>query len=137
MTFQPTDLACYNPTPPVVLLKDLFFMEMRGPVPKAISLARSFGLALVFVLAALVPELFVVKHFFPYPFLFLFLGAVVASAWFGGMAGGLFAVVLSIVAVDYFFIPPVNSFVLNAAVAAYLAAFVICALIGSWISSRQ
>jgi len=110
-------------------------MEMRGPVPKAISLARSFGLALVFVLAALVPELFVVKHFFPYPFLFLFLGAVVASAWFGGMAGGLFAVVLSIVAVDYFFIPPVNSFTFNAAVALYLAAFVLCALAASWVSS--
>jgi signal transduction histidine kinase len=112
-------------------------MEMRGFVPKAISLARSFGLALVFVLAALVPELFVVKHFFPYPFLFLFLGAVVASAWFGGMAGGLFAVVLSIIAVDYFFIPPVNSFTFNAAVALYLASFVVCALAASWVSSAM
>jgi signal transduction histidine kinase len=112
-------------------------MEMRGSVPKAISLARSFGLALVFVLAALVPELFVVKHFFPYPFLFLFLGAVVASAWFGGMAGGLFAVVLSIIAVDYFFIPPVNSLTFNAAVALYLASFVVCALAASWVSSAM
>jgi signal transduction histidine kinase len=95
----------------------------------------SFGLAIVFVAAALVPELFVVKHFFPYPFLFLFFGAVMASAWFGGMTAGLFAVVLSIMSVDYFFIPPVNSFTLNAAVAAYLAAFVVCALIASWVSS--
>src|SRR5882762_1905138 len=99
--FQPTDPACYNPTPPAVHLKGLLSMETRGSLPKIRSLARSFALALVFVLAALVPELFVVKHFFPYPFLFLFLGAVVASAWFGGMAAGLFAVVLSIVAVDY------------------------------------
>ena len=40
-------------------------METRGFSPKALSLARSFGLALIFVLAALIPELFVVKHFFP------------------------------------------------------------------------
>ena len=110
-------------------------METRGFLPKVLSLIRSFVLALVFVLAALVPELFVVKHFFPYPFLFLFLGAVMASAWFGGMAAGLFAVVLSIVAVDYFFIPPVNLFTFNAAVALYLASFVACALVASWVSS--
>jgi len=112
-------------------------METRGLSPKAMSLARSFGLALIFVLAALMPELFVVKHFFPYPFLFLFLGAVVASAWFGGMAGGFFAVILSIVSVDYFFIPPVNSFTFNAAAGLYLASFVLCALAASWVSSAM
>ena len=104
-------------------------------VVKSKAFFWSFGLAIVFVAVALVPELFVVKHFFPYPFLFLFFGAVMASAWFGGMTAGLFAVVLSIISVDYFFIPPVNSFTLNAAVAAYLAAFVICALLASWVSS--
>jgi len=112
-------------------------METRRSLLKIRSLARSFVLALVFVLAALVPELFIVKHYFPYPFLFLFFGAVMASAWFGGMTGGLFAVALSIVAVDYFFIPPVNSFVVNAAAIGYLAAFVVCALIASWVSSAQ
>lgn len=103
----------------------------------AVSWIRSFALAFLFVAVALVPELFVVKHFFPYPFLFLFFGAVMASAWFGGMTAGLFAVVLSILAVDYFFIPPVNSFVFNAAAAMYLAAFVVCALIASWVSSAK
>src|SRR5437667_10183278 len=137
MTFPPTDLACYNPTSTAVHLKGLLSMETRRSLPKIRSLARSFVLALVFVLAALVPELFIVKHYFPYPFLFLFFGAVMASAWFGGMTGGLFAVALSIVAVDYFFIPPVNSFVVNAAAIGYLAAFVVCALIASWVSSAQ
>src|SRR5205085_12058984 len=85
----------------------------------------------------LLPELFVLKRFSPYPFLFLFFGAVMTSAWFGGMTGGLFAVVLSILAVDYFFIPPVNSFVMNAVAAGYLAAFVVCALIAGWVSSAQ
>jgi C4-dicarboxylate-specific signal transduction histidine kinase len=104
-------------------------------VAKSKGFFWSFGLAVVFVAVALVPELFVVKHFFPYPFLFLFFGAVMASAWFGGMTAGLFAVAFSIMSVDYFFIPPVNSFTLNAAVAAYLAAFVVCALLASWVSS--
>lgn len=105
--------------------------------PRLQSLLRSFALALLFVSAALVPELFIVKRFFPYPFLFLFFGAVMASAWFGGMTGGFIAVVLSILAVDYFFIPPVNSFVFNAIAAGYLAAFVICATIASWVSSAK
>jgi len=104
---------------------------------KAKSLIRRFGLAFIFVIAALIPELFVVKHFFPYPFLFLFFGAVMASAWFGGMTAGLFAVVLSILAVDYLFIPPLNSFVINAAAGIYLAAFVVCALVASWVSSSK
>jgi C4-dicarboxylate-specific signal transduction histidine kinase len=111
--------------------------DTSGFSPKSKSLLRSFGLALLFVLAALVPELFVVKHFFPYPFLFLFFGAVVASAWFGGMTAGLFAVVLSILSVDYFFIPPIYSFVFNAAAALYLATFVVCAVIASWVSSAK
>jgi signal transduction histidine kinase len=134
MTFQPPDLACYNP-PPAFPLKDLFSMETRGFAPKAMSLARSFSLAFVFVLAALIPELFIAKYFFPYPFLYPFLAAVVASAWFGGMAGGLFAVILSIMAVDYFFIPPVNSLTFSAAVVLYLASFVVCALAAGWVSS--
>jgi signal transduction histidine kinase len=101
------------------------------------SVLRSFGLAFVFVGAAFIPELLLVKRFFPYPFLFLFFGAVMASAWFGGMMSGMFAVILSIIAVDYFFIPPVNFFSFHPAVAAYLASFVICALIASWVSSAK
>ncbi len=88
------------------------------------------------VAAALIPEL-IVKRFFPYPFLFLFFGAVIASAWFGGMAAGLFAVVFSMLAVDYFFLPPVYSFSVNATAGSYLAAFVICAMVGSWVSSSK
>jgi signal transduction histidine kinase len=109
----------------------------RSFILKSKALLWQFGLAVFFVAAALVPELFVVKRFFPYPFLFLFFGAVMASAWFGGMTAGMLAVLLSMLAVDYFFIPPVNSFVLSAAMPAYLAAFVVCALIASWVSSAK
>lgn len=43
------------------------------------------------------------------PFL-LFLGAVMVSAWFGGLRSGLLATILSAMASDYFFLPPVYSF---------------------------
>jgi K+-sensing histidine kinase KdpD len=72
---------------------------------------------------------------FPYPFLFLFFGAVMASAWFGGTAAGLFAVLISTVAIDYCFLPPFYSFSMSATVEAYFAAFIACALVASWVSS--
>jgi len=59
------------------------------------------------------------------------------SAWFGGTAPGLFAVFLSTVAVDYYFVPPYHSFAINATDTAYFAAFVVCALAASWVSSSK
>jgi C4-dicarboxylate-specific signal transduction histidine kinase len=92
--------------------------------------------ALTFVGAALVATL-LVQHFFPYPFLFLFFAAVMASAWFGGTQAGLFAVLVSTLVVEYFFVPPFYSFVINATDTTYFAAFVACALVASWISASK
>jgi len=60
-----------------------------------------YAIALACVAAALSSSL-LLQYLFPYPFLSLFFAAVMASAWFGGTAPGLFAVFLSKVAVDYF-----------------------------------
>src|ERR1700722_15709178 len=100
------------------------------------SRARSYGAALLFVGAALFATLFV-QRFFPYPFLFLFFAAVMASAWLGGTSAGLFAVLASTVLVDYFFVPPFNSFQINTTDASYFVAFVLCALVASWVSSSK
>jgi K+-sensing histidine kinase KdpD len=100
------------------------------------SLIRHCGIALFFVVAAFVPTL-LLQRLFPYPFLFLFFGAVMASAWFGGKAAGLLAVVLSTVLVDYFFVPPFYSFSISTTAEVYFAAFVACALVASWISSGK
>jgi C4-dicarboxylate-specific signal transduction histidine kinase len=77
------------------------------------------------------------KGFFPYPFLFVFFAAVMASAWFGGTGPGLFAVLLSTIAVDYFFVRPFYSLAINATDGSYFAAFILCALVASWISSSK
>src|SRR5258708_3372504 len=100
------------------------------------SLLRRCGIALFFVVAAFVPTL-LLQRLFPYPFLFLFFGAVMASAWFGGKAAGLLTVLLSTVLIEYFFVPPFYSFSITTTAEAYFAAFVACALAASWVSSAK
>ena len=94
------------------------------------------GLTVVFVAVAFLATLSL-QHLFPYPFLFLFFGAVMAGAWFGGTAAGLLAVVLSTALVEYFFVPPFYSFGINATAESYFVAFVLCALVASWVSSSR
>jgi C4-dicarboxylate-specific signal transduction histidine kinase len=99
-------------------------------------LIRSAGLTLLSVGFAFICTL-LLQPLFPYPFLFLFFGAVMASAWFGGASAGLFAVLLSTMVVEYFFVPPVHSFSISATSEAYFAAFVLCAMAASWISTAK
>ncbi len=98
--------------------------------------ARNYAVALFMVGVSLILTL-LLQRFFPYPFLFLFFAAVIASAWIGGIGPGLFAVLLSTVAIDYYFVPPLRSLAISATDGAYFAAFVLCALVASWISSAK
>jgi C4-dicarboxylate-specific signal transduction histidine kinase len=98
--------------------------------------ARSYGIALFLVGTSLFLTL-LLQRLFPYPFLFLFFAAVIAGAWIGGIGPGLFAVLLSTLAIDYYFVPPIRSLAISATDAAYFAAFVVCALVASWISSAK
>jgi len=95
-----------------------------------------YGAALLFVGVSFLLT-FLLQRFFPYPFLFFFFGAVMASAWFGGTGPGLLSVVLSTVLVDYFFVPPFNSFSVSPSAEAYFGAFVACAVVASWVSSSK
>jgi K+-sensing histidine kinase KdpD len=101
-----------------------------------LSLIHRYGLAFLFVAAALAFTL-LLQRFFPYPFLFMFFAAVMASAWFGGAAPGLLSVLISTLAVDYFFVRPLHSFAINATDSAYFAAFVVCTVAASWVSSSK
>ena len=95
-----------------------------------------YGTAALFVAASFTLT-FGLHRFFPYPFLFFFVGAVVASAWFCGTGPGLFSVLASTLVTEYFFLPPFNSFSLTPASEAYFASFVLCALVASWVSSSK
>ena len=100
--------------------------------------AIHYGTAAVLATLALLASLGIQHLFdFPYPFLFLFFGAVMVSAWIGGMGAGLFAVLLSTLSVDYFFVPPFYSWQISTTAETYFVAFVLCALVASWISSAK
>ena len=113
---------------------------LDGALPKKLprSVAHRYGVAVLLVGAALVSTLSVQHLFtFAYPFLFLFFGAVIASAWFGGRGAGLFAVLLSTLVVAYFFVPPYYSWGITPTAVSYFVAFVVCALVVSWLSSAR
>lgn len=95
-----------------------------------------YAISVGFVGVALGASL-VLQRFFPYPFLFLFFAAVMASAWVGGTSAGLFSVFVSTLAVDYFFVPPFHSLALDATDSAYFFGFVACALVASWVSATK
>ena len=100
------------------------------------SLLQGYAIALLSVSLAFAATL-LLQRFFPYPFLFLFFGAVMASGWFGGIGPGLVSVVLSTLLVDYFFVPPFHSFAVSASAVAYFVAFVACALIAGWVGASK
>ncbi len=110
--------------------------ERRTIARLARSAIRPYGSALILVAAALVSTL-LLRSLFPYPFLYLFFPAVMASAWIGGTVAGLFSVLLSTLGVAYFFVPPFYSFSINATDTTYFGAFIVCALLASWVSASK
>jgi signal transduction histidine kinase len=100
------------------------------------SVAVRYATAALLAALALLASLGMQRLFaFPYPFLFLFFGVVIVSAWIGGTGVGLFSVLLSTLLVDYFFVPPFYSWQISATAETYFVSFVVCALVASWISS--
>jgi PAS domain S-box-containing protein len=97
---------------------------------------RPCAIAGFFVLLAFLWTLFL-QHLVAYPFLFLFLGAVMGSSWFGGRIAGIVSVALSTAIIDYFFVPPFYSFRVNEVAQTYCVAFIVCAIAMSWVSSTR
>src|ERR1700683_3946767 len=69
------------------------------------------------------------------PFWLFFPVAVIASAWFGGRGPGWVAVGLSTVAVLYYFIPPIRSFLVKPRDVPFFFAFVACEVIANRLIS--
>jgi K+-sensing histidine kinase KdpD len=93
-----------------------------------------FGLAVALVAAALSLTFFLQSAVSTAGYLFFYI-AVVASAWFGGKWPGGLAVVLSALAVAYFFTPPVYSFAVNRQSLPLFIEFSASAAIVGWFSS--
>jgi K+-sensing histidine kinase KdpD len=68
----------------------------------------------------------------------LFLGAVILATWCGGLGPGLLATALSILAIDFFLLPPIYSLGLGLLDAVRLGVFVLVAvMIGSLDAARK
>jgi hypothetical protein len=115
---------------------------MTAPTAERITSAlienalRSAAIAVAFVLVALLWT-FPLQHVIAYPFVFLFFGAIMGSAWFGGMVSGFAAVVLSSLLVGYFFIPPLYSMSIAKGSQSFFTAFILCAIAITVVSSAR
>ena len=94
------------------------------------------GWALAFTAAALVFS-FVLQDFqIGRAEFFVFCLAVMASVWSGGIEAGVVAAVLSTLAVDYFWLPPIHSLNLDTELPAF-AAFAVVALLSLALSIQR
>ena len=96
--------------------------------------AGRYGLAIVSVAVALVITRSLERYTDITP---LFYAAIVFSAWFGGMGPGLVAVILSEVAIDYYFVPPLYTLGLGQKGVTFLVVFGFLAMLTSWMSSQR
>jgi K+-sensing histidine kinase KdpD len=97
---------------------------------------KPIAIASCFVIVALLWT-FLLQHVIAYPFVFLFFGAIMGSAWFGGICSGFAAVVESSFLITYFFIPPLYSITVARESQSFLAAFILCAFTISIVSSAR
>lgn len=81
------------------------FNPLLWPRPPVIW---SYGIAVLSVISTLIITRWTGFHLEAAP-VSLFLCAVILSAWFGGVGPGLLATALSILAFDYYFLPPIHS----------------------------
>lgn len=94
------------------------------------------AIAVVFVIVALLWT-FPLQHIIAYPFVFLFFGAIMGSAWFGGFIAGAWAIVLSSILVAFFFMPPLYSIAVSSELKSYYGAFIICAIAITAVSAAR
>lgn len=79
---------------------------------------------------------FPLQHVISYPFVFLFFGAIISSAWFGGFIAGMLATGMSYVLIAFLFIPPLYSLSVGND-RTFVAAFVLCAIVIAAVSSAR
>ena len=67
----------------------------------------------------------------------LFFCSVMVGSWYGGLWPGVFAALLSVIALDYYFIPPLYALGISLEEAPDMIVFVATALFISWLSGEQ
>jgi C4-dicarboxylate-specific signal transduction histidine kinase len=109
-------------------------MQTTHPKPSPFSPLLRYALAIALVSSALLLSL-ILQGPFGNPFWLLFPVAVIASTWVGGRGPGWLAVGLSTLAVLYYFIPPIRSFVIKPRDVPFFLVFIACELIANRLIS--
>ena len=73
----------------------------------------------------------------PHLAVYLYLGAVVASGWFGGRIAGLLAAAIAPLVLDYYFLPPFHTLGFGPEAQPYIVPFLLSALAAAWMSSAR
>ncbi len=111
-------------------------MARSSPLwPAASGAIVHYAVAILAVAAAVVGGLLADRLLQTAPFVSLFLCAILFAAWLGGAGPGLLAAGLSILAFEYYFIPPADSFAVQAL--PRLVLFAMTALFVIWLSVAQ
>jgi len=112
-------------------------MSMSNPLlwPK-VRVIWGYGIALLSVYTALLISRWPPVRLETAP-VSLFLGAIMLSAWFGGLGPGLLATALSSLAFDYYFLPPIYSLVAKPGEIPRLVIFTVSALFVGSLSAAQ
>jgi PAS domain S-box-containing protein len=100
------------------------------------SVMVSYGIAVLSVAAAVIIGQVPALHLQAAP-VSLFLCAVMFSAWFGGVGPGLLAISLSVLAFDYYVLPPIYSLALKPEEIPRLVIFTLSALFVGSLSAAQ
>lgn len=112
-------------------------MQKRPYRELAISILWRYGLCVALVALAIVLTLLLQKAFSaPFWRSFFFVWVIVGSMWYLGKGPGFTAVILSTLAVDYYFTPPAGEFSQDLRNLPFVVVFFIFALVSGWISSR-
>jgi signal transduction histidine kinase len=110
-------------------------MSKSDPFRGALRMLLGYAVAVIAVGAAVVVTLELgsaVKHTHT-----LFFCSVMLSSWFGGVWPGILAGVLSAIALDYYFIPPLYALGIGLEEAPDMIVFVSSALFVSWLNGEQ
>jgi C4-dicarboxylate-specific signal transduction histidine kinase len=106
------------------------------PVTRALRRAlTSYVVAILTVALAVIVTLLigpVMKHSATF-----FFCSVMLTSWYGGLWPGVFAAIVSVLALDYFFIPPLYALGIGPEDVVDLIAFVATALFISWLNGAQ
>lgn len=100
------------------------------------SQAQCYLIATLTVILALIITIKVEQIATRTPFAFFF-AAVIVSAWCGGRKPGLLAIVLSILASDYFIIPPLYTLLPEEGNILQLSTFIIVSLLINWLTAAR